>query len=158
MNFIYFLISANHNLNSKVTLFFDDIENARYVGVTSSFTKSEFLGVAKQILAEQNNQDPSNSDMGTVENNFDAFVTQLGIEMNDADSLYDSQLFSNCYAIIKNSNAVRGTDGKWRVIGGADSILLYLAEKTNSSKIATNDDGFKGNNTSVQPLMIREVY
>ena len=158
MNFIYFLINTRHPINNKVTLFFQDVENQRYVGVTSTFTKSEYLGVARQILAGRNNQDPNASDMGRVENRFDAFVTRLGIEMRNADSLSDSQLFLNCYNIIKNSNAVRGSDNHWRVIGGADSILLYLAEKTNSDMIATNDDGFKGSNSSVTPLMIREVY
>lgn len=47
---------------------------------------------------------------------------------------------------IDSSRLIQGTDGKWRGLNGADSLI---AERFNAEIIATNDDGFKGTTSYV---------
>ncbi|MDH3657382.1 MAG: hypothetical protein OEM77_04515 [Nitrosopumilus sp.] len=82
----------------------------------------------------------------------------MGIELFDSDNLITDNFFQECKNHIINSDAAN-ENGRWKMIGGCDSLLLQFAEKTNCDMIATNDGGFKGTKSlMVRPLIIREVY
>jgi predicted nucleic acid-binding protein len=164
MVFLNQLFNKTHRLHSNSERFFHDIENQKYIGITSSFTRSEYLAVIKQELACQLNTVPSREEVDKALEIFDGFLEEMGIEYFDSDELVsfalnkDEKFFVYCYDQILSSRPIKGKDNKWRMLNGADSLVLLFAEACNANRIATNDDGFKGTNSYVIPLIPREVY
>lgn len=160
--FIYQLFKVNKPvIQSKVQRFFYDVQNKKLVGVTSSFTRSEYFAVAKALLCEMLGKVPNKQTLDKALEDFDKFVNQMGIEQFDSDDLanMDGKLFAEAHdRIDKSTNTYGNFDKKWHGLNGADSLILLFAERSNSQEIATNDDGFKGINSNVQPLMVRERY
>jgi predicted nucleic acid-binding protein len=148
-------------IQSKVQRFFYDIQNQKLIGVTSSFTRSEYFAVAKELLSELLGKFPDKATLDKALKNFDDFVNQMGIEQFDSDALanMDGKLFADAHIRIdKSVNTYGNFDKKWHGLNGADSLILLFAERSNSQEIATNDDGFKGINSVVKPLIVRERY
>jgi hypothetical protein len=103
---------------------------------------------------------PPQKDIDNALKIFDDFIDQMGIEYFELQDLpfIDSTLFSEAQQRIELAVPFKGNDSKWRTLGGADSIVLMLAERCNSDKIATNDDGFRLIASKVKPLLIKDVY
>lgn len=159
MVFLNHLFNKEHPLHSISARFFLDIENQKYVGITSSFTRSEYLGVIKQLMAEGGDILSDQSKVNNTLKIFDEFIDEMGIEYYDSDELASTgNLFSDSSDRISTSVPIRGRDKTWRALNGADSLLLIFAERTGSNSIATNDDGFKGTTSFVKPLVLREIY
>jgi hypothetical protein len=90
---------------------------------------------------------------------FDNFKDKMGIELFDSDVLANSSgtLFSECHNRIESASPIQGSNSRWRTLGGADSIILLFAERSNSNRLATNDDGFKRSSSRVRPLIVKEA-
>jgi|SRR5215831_504499 len=159
MIFIKHLFNATHPLHSKIENFFNDISNQMYKGITSSFTRSEYLAVIKEILATKTCDIPSQTEITQALEIFDKFIDKMGIEVFDSDDLARSHgmLFSECHKRIEIASPIKGNNTRWRILGDADSIILLLAERCNSNMLATNDDGFKGMISHVTPLIVKVI-
>ncbi len=160
MIFIYQLFNKTNPYHAKSASFFKQIEDEKMIGVTSSFTRSEYLEVIKTELAKASDSIPSSIDIQSSLDNFDDFITHMGIELFDSDDLTnsDARLFRECHARIENAIPFKGKDNKWRMLNGADSLLLVFAEKTGCQEIASNDDGFRTSKSKVKPHILRDLY
>lgn len=160
MIFIYQLFSISHPLHSKSDRFFQEIANQNMVGITSTLTRTEFIAVIKRELSKQGNAIPAQSTINAITSTFDDFLDGMGIILRDSDDLanIDGRLFTDSHNRVDTSPPTLGADNKWRVLNGADSIHLVFAERCNSQRIATNDDGFKGAASSVQAIILRDAY
>jgi hypothetical protein len=132
----------------------------KIVGITSSFTRTEYLAVVKELIAKRNRRVATNIEIDKAMTRFDQFMISMGIEYFDSDDIITGRngFFSSCYRHVQSANPVEGKDKKWRGLGGADSIILLMAERCNSDLIATNDDGFSQVSSQVKPLLIKDEY
>ena len=80
MVFLNQLFNKTHRLHPNSERFFHDIENQKYIGVTSSFTRSEYLAIIKEELACQLNTVPPQKDVDKALEIFDSFIEEMGIE------------------------------------------------------------------------------
>jgi hypothetical protein len=130
------------------------------IGITSSFTKTEYLAVMKELVAKKTGRIASQAETNDAMRIFDEFIINMGIEYFDSDDLIVGidGFFSSCHIRVDFANPVQGNDRKWRGLGGADSIVLLMAESCSSEYIATNDDGFRQISSAVKPLLIKDEY
>ena len=91
-------------------------------------------------------------------------IQQWKLDLSDADFMaYNNNInrydiFSEVDQTIQN-NVEPYYHDKWRVIGGADAILLNLALRSGANMIATFDMGFKGlKHPFIQALVIPDIY
>jgi len=160
MVFVKFLLDKTHKYHIHCKKFFKDIESQKHIGVTSSFTRTEYLAVMKELVARTHGNIASQSEIQDAMNILDEFMNRMGIEYFDSDDLIVGfkDFFSSCHRHVELTNPVEGIDKKWRSLGGADSIVLLMAERCNSDYIATNDDGFKRISSRVMPMLLKEQH
>jgi predicted nucleic acid-binding protein len=162
MVFVYHFLSSSRsqNLASKSNSFLRDIENGKYIGIISTFTIAEYLGVIKGVLCNKRNRQVSVEEIRMIKASFEQFITQMGIMLYDSDSLASKKLiFNECEDVVERSMAFKGRyDRKWHHVRGADALHVALALSVNAEVIATFDDDFRGIDGSISPLMISEVY
>lgn len=141
-----------------------DIETGHLAGTITTWTRSEYLGVMRKLLAKTYNRNPTAAEMQTAENNFDSLITRLGLELQDADVLIgqggQTRLFAESDSLLRNSSASRKrSSGEWTTIGGADSIHGVLARRAGAQELATFDEGFRGANFSgVTTFIVGDRY
>jgi predicted nucleic acid-binding protein len=162
MVFVYRLLRTTHRLYPKSYAFFSDIENQKYVGVTTTFTHAEYRAVVRKLLSEGQDSPASSSDVDAEIVKLDKYLKDMGIELFNADVVAQQiplTVFYRVEQLIGASSSIKGGDGKWRTIGGADAIAVTLAEIVKADLFATCDQGFKVmSGTTIKPLMISEVY
>jgi len=162
MVFIYhFLYSyTTYRLTSKANSFFKDIEKGRYIGIISTYTISEYIGVVKEILCNRRNGQVFDNEIRKIKEKIEEFITRMGIILYDADSLTrKTAVFSECEDIVERSTAFKGRlDGKWHCIKGSDALHVAFALSVNAEAIATFDDNFRGASEMISPIMLSEVY
>ncbi|MDH3657383.1 MAG: hypothetical protein OEM77_04520 [Nitrosopumilus sp.] len=76
--FVHYLIKNKPPLGPKVESFFQDIESQKYLGVTTTFTISEYLGVVKEIVAEKENKSPNLEKIKKNRTSIERFYSSLG--------------------------------------------------------------------------------
>lgn len=157
--FLYHLFDKSSSYAQKSAKFFKEIENSVFIGATSSFTRSEFLAVVKRKLCEKNGTIPTPYIINSVLKMFDDFIDNMGIEYFESDELAnsDGKLFEETHKQVESSKPIQ-VRSNWRALGAADCLLIAFAERSNSNKIMTNDIGFKGISSSVQPMILMETY
>ncbi len=162
MVLVYYFLSSprNETLTKKSKSFLKDIENQRYMGIITSFTIAEYLSVIKGVLCDKRNGNVLTSDISTVRERLEQFISQMGIILYDADTIANkSAVFSECENMVERSGVYKGKyDCKWHYLKGADALHLALAKSVNAEAIATFDDDFRGGGTTISPLMLSEVY
>jgi predicted nucleic acid-binding protein len=77
MVFIYQLFNKTHRYHIKSLKLFQDIENQKFMGVTSSLTRSEYLAVIKREVANQLKSVPGKSAIEMILKRFDDFITMV---------------------------------------------------------------------------------
>jgi hypothetical protein len=96
---------------------------------------------------------------------FTQFTQRLGIGLSDSDLIAIDD--SSSVGIFKIADVTMQSSipfyyskrDQWKIIGGADAILINLAIRSGANMFATFDRGFKGlQNTNILPLIIPEVY
>lgn len=158
MIFVKFLYNTSHKLHPICKKFFHEIQDGKFIGVTSSITRIEYIAVLKKLLAEKDEKIIDNEIKKEL-TRFDKFIEDLGIEYYDSDDLTKSiNIFSICFQRVMSSKPFQGKDNQWRGLGCADSIVLIMAERSSSKYIATNDDGFRQIKSSVLPCIIKDKY
>jgi predicted nucleic acid-binding protein len=162
MVFVYHFLSSprNESLTSKSNSFLKDIEKGKYIGIITTFTIAEYLGVIKGVLCSKRNKQVSAGEIMAIKSKFEQFITQLGITLYDSDSLASKKpIFSECENVIERSTAFKGRyDRKWHHIRGADALHVAFALSVNAEAIATFDDDFRGIDGAISPLMLFEAY
>jgi predicted nucleic acid-binding protein len=68
MVFLNQLINVTHPLHLKSKKFFYDVQNQKYQGITSSFTRSEYLGLIKELIADQIDISPGTPNKRCIKN------------------------------------------------------------------------------------------
>jgi len=160
---VYHLMGKPQKLAQQSGRLLLDIEKGRYTGTITTWTRTEFLGVVKTFLAQSNNRNPSTDEMLRAEKMLTDLISELGLELQDADVLASqagqTRLFAESDKILRNSSAVQRTDGRWTAIGGADSIHCVLAQRSGAQELATFDEDFRGISIQgVRTLIVRERY
>jgi hypothetical protein len=116
--------------------FFEDIEKAKYQGIISTFTQIEYRGLVKKIISNINHDKITPEQEEVIMKDFDQFVMDLAIDVNDADhlttdSLGNLNLFKVTFRIMEESCAYFHKKSKdndqWKNIGGADALTSSLA-------------------------------
>jgi len=162
MVFVYHFLSSprNQRLTSKSNSFLRDIEKGKYIGIITTFTIAEYLGVIKGVLCNKRNKQVTAGEVIAIKSKFEQFITQMGITLYDSDSLASKKpIFSECENVVERSTAFKGRhDRKWHHIRGADALHVAFALSVNAEAIATFDDDFKGIDGSISPLMLFEAY
>ena len=162
------LLTGGQRGFSKGTSFFLDLQNRRYVGVTSSFTVMEYRGLAKRAISRASGLAVTPAEESTAMQDLENFLTRMAIRNDDSDLLATNQTLlpsrSDIYAsaepiIINSGTYLHQVKNEWRSIGGADSLVTIFAERLGASFIATFDLGFKNlAHPTIKPIMIQEVY
>lgn len=161
----YFLYPSTSDLSRKSRNFFHDIENGRYVGIVSTFSVMEFIGVIKAIISDSLKRKISDNETQSMKKVILDFIYSMGIILYDSDSLTIPQgstscsLFSECENLIEAAKPTLGAfDKKWHSLKGADSLHVLFALRVNAQRFATFDDDFRGIDDKIKVLMIREEY
>lgn len=168
--FAYKLLSYTYgpkiaNMIIQTGKFFQDIQNEKYQAIISTFTETEYRSVVKKVISEYMKRNLTEQEEINAINDFHAFNTTMGIGLSDSDGIsfnhninrYD--IFSEVDQTIQNNVESYYHDTKWKVIGGADAILLNLALRSGANMIATCDMGFKGlKHPLIQALIIPDIY
>lgn len=157
--FIYHLFNQGTTLSSKARRFFYKIQDGTFRGVTTTFTRSEYLAVIKEEIATQSGSPAPLSRLQTAMQTLDNFMKNMGIEVFESDDLVnqDGKFFSEAHSKVEASTPAR-ISGKWKSLNGADSLILTFAERANCAKIATNDAGFKNTNSRIVGHILQEEY
>lgn len=167
MLFVYQLATDRADWRNQLSSrFFGELENGAYEGVITTFTYAEYLAVMKVILSKGRGATPSQTQIDELKKIFGNFVEEEGIEVLDADDLSTSmgrcEIFRWGSDVIDATGTVRGSDQRWRGIGGADAIHVVLASRAGAELLATFDQGFKAMQglpgSVLRPLIIPEVY
>lgn len=163
MVFVYFLASTGGFLYSRATRFMQAMQNQKFIGVMSTFTMTEFVGVMKEILAEVFKRPPTQQEMAKSIKQLDTVIDSYGITLYDADQLavlQPSTMFREADSIVLTTDPHLGTlDKEWHSLGGADAINVDLAQRCGAQFIATFDQGFSClKTTTVKPLVIPQVF
>ncbi len=162
MLFVYKLANPSHRLFRKSDAFFLDVAAKTYIGVTTTFIHAEYRSVVKTLISRSQGSSATQSAVDNDVATLDKFLKKMGIELYNADVVADSApltIFYRAEQLIAAANSVKGWNGKWRTIGGADALGVALAELVKANLFATCDQAFKGlSGTSVKPLMVSEVY
>lgn len=162
MVFVYHLWSRKPFLAAKTKLFFEDVDKGKYKAVTSTFTKTEFVGVLKLILSEAFGKTPTDQQLDEATNKLDEFLAKVGFEIFNSDDLVGTgftPVFTDCHDVAAKADSTLGThDNKWRSVGGCDALITVLAERSQTQWIATFDQGYKGIKRNVKPMILQEVY
>jgi len=126
----------------------------------STFTISEYIGVIKETLCNKRDGQVSDNEICTIKDQFENFLTQMGIMLYDADSIARRiAVFSECEDVIESSIAFKGRrDRKWHCLKGADALHVAFALSVNAEALATFDDDFRGASGLISPIMLSEVY
>jgi len=158
--FVYHLIPISSSRSKKQAKnFFMDIQNQKLKGITSSFTKTEYLAVVKREYSRILNRKPSKTLIDSFIKALDDFIKNMGIEYHESDKLVtnDKDFFSNVHNQVYDAKPVK-RNSNWKICSAPDAIILSMAEKTNSDELITNDDGFSGTNTKIKIKILRDVY
>lgn len=166
MVWVYHLVDPGHPLDRFCERFLKDIERGNITGISTTFVIHEIVDVSKRLIAKRRGREPAISELQRLQERVEKSMSQLGIEIHDADALAanlagQSEIFGRAGSIILNSGATLGRDGNWRAVGGADAVHVGLAEKAGASHYATFDEGFRSLNATVShviPVMLAEVY
>lgn len=163
MVWVYHLITPWHPEERHCQRFLRDVAGGRVTGVVSSFILAEIVGVANRLLAHQRGREPPLQDLVKLEERVEKELDRLGIEVRDSDGLAAptnslTPLFDRAGYVILHSKAVRGGDGRWRSVGGADAVHISLAERAKADYFATCDQGFESLNANVTAVIMREEY
>lgn len=162
MVFIYHLLSSSSAkvLTSKAESFFKDIEKGKYIGIISTFTVAEYIGVIRKTLCDKRDRQVTEREILIMKQKIEEFILKMGITLYDADSLASRMaLFSECERIVEDSDAFKGKrDRKWHCVKGADALHVAFALSVNAESIATFDDDFRGASNFINPIMLSEVY
>lgn len=165
----HYLIQGSGTLFRRTQRLMNDISNGTYVGVLSTFTISEYLAVARDIIAERVGRTPTAQEMDAAERSLMTFLNDMGIELTDSDVLAgqtlvgEPEIFAQMAAVAKSANSMsRRVDAgrmEWDGPGGADCLVAVFASRLNAKKIATNDQGFRGLRLpGLTPLILGDVY
>ena len=155
------------NFLNLSTSFFDDIDTGKYRGVTSTYTKIEYIGILKKVISYIRQSYITPIEEQIALDDFQQFVDGLEISLTDADALACDGLNSTLFHLT--SETLRSTKPyfhkkaterrQWMNMGGADALQINLAMRSGANRFATFDRGFKGlNNPSIIPLIIQEEY
>jgi predicted nucleic acid-binding protein len=167
MLFVYHLGRPKTDTFHKLSLqFFLDIENGKYEGVITTLTKSEYVAVMKENLSQRNGASLTLEQLNAMKNEFETFIDKEGIELLDSDDLSTSvgrcEVFKWSNQVVETCRAIRGSNYRWRAIGGADSVHAVFANRADADLLVTFDESFKALRTlrgwKLQPLIIPEVY
>jgi predicted nucleic acid-binding protein len=165
--FTAYLISnpqSRFEQSEQAERFFNDIQQGKYSGITSTITQLEFLGNAKRIISQLRKKPIQPFEETISMSTFDSFLDQVGIGFVDVDILlYDPPLriFSNCLRIVRGADPVslRPFSNDWKMIKSVDSISLHVAIQCKAKLFATFDRGFSGlRNQPILPFIISEQY
>ena len=169
--FAYQLLSYSYSMTAKIQKmiittgkFFQDIQNGKYQAIISTFTETEYRSVVKKVISCYMKRPITPQEENIAMNDFRAFNQSMGIGLTNSDviaynnNINQIDIFSTTdYTIQNNVNPY--LDDKWKVIGGADAILLNMALRSGANMIATFDMGFKGvKHPSIQALIIPDIY
>lgn len=169
--FAYRLLSYAYSNKPKISnmiiqagKFFQDIQNGKYQAIISTFTETEYRSVVKKVISKYMKRSITPQEEIEAINDFHVFNTTMEIGLSDSDIIaYNNDInrydiFSEVEQTIQN-NVEPYYHDEWRVIGGADAILLNLALRSGANMIATFDIGFKGlRHPSIQVLIISDIY
>jgi len=162
MVLVYHLVGSRGERSAKTEAFLKDLENMKYRGAITTFTKTEYLGVAKKLISERMGRELKQVEQDLVGKGLDSFVQKMGLEVYDADLLVKKQdeitLFEDCGHMIRDSRPIKGSKGKWLMVGAADSIVIKLAEYAEGDYLATFDEGLRGIVANLRPLDLRRCY
>ena len=141
-------------------MFFEDIENGKYIGIVTTFTISEYLAVIRGLLCKKRNKKITSLEIMTAKTKLEQFINQMGIVLYDSDNLATKHaVFADCENMIESDEPALGRhDRKWHYLKGADALHLAFARSVNAEAIATFDEDFRGACGTVSPLIISEVY
>jgi len=162
MVLIYHLVGCKEELSKKTEAFLEDLEKIKYRGAITTFTKAEYLAVAKKWFSRQQGRKPSRAEQDRIESQLESFIQDMGLEVYDADRLIEQQdnisVFADCGRIVKESRPIKGSDDHWLMVGAADSIVIKLAEYAYGDYLATFDDSLQGLSARLRPLDLRRCY
>jgi predicted nucleic acid-binding protein len=168
--FSYLLLPHKQSLDPLVkqaNRFADEIANgSRFIGVTSTFTQTEYRAVSKRRISEHKGSQITTQEEAYAMNDFGRTIDALGIAIVDADQVAPDisgvlSLFGACDVTIRRCNPVPRNGGKWKVISSVDVLMLNLAIRMRADLFATFDDGFRGYNHSdsfIAPFIIPDEY
>ena len=166
MLFVYYMFYDHRTrVFNKSYSFFKDIEDGKYIGIISSFSIMEYIGVAKGFFSRKMGRKITLPETDELRTSIIEFIESMGIITYDSDDLtvdpisHSCTLFSDCYSFILIAETVLGaTDRKWHYLNGADALHTVFAIRSNSTHLATFDDDFKGIENNIKLVMINEVY
>lgn len=161
----YFLYDPTYDLSKKAHAFFKDIEDGNFIGMISSFSIMEYIGVAKKLFSEKLGRSISYDETQAVKRVIIDFIKRMGIMLYNSNSLAvplhstSCSLFSECEDLIEQALPTLGAiDNKWHSLTGADSLHAIFAIRLGAEYLATNDDDFRGIHNNIKILMVREQY
>jgi len=165
MVFIYHLLyDKSFILSRKSENFFKDVEAGNIVGVVSSFSVAEYVGVMKRFISKKLKRPITLSETRMLKEVLTDFISKLGIILYNSDDLVidasgKCSIFYESGILTENSKPSLGvSDRKWHTLCGADALHTLFAIRTNSSHIATFDQDFKDVEDQLTVLNVWEEY
>jgi predicted nucleic acid-binding protein len=167
MLFVYHLGRPKSDTFHKLSLqFFLDIEKGSYEGVITTLTRSEYIGVMKELLSQHNGASLSLAQLTRLKDEFDEFIDKEGIELLDADDLSTGvgrcEIFKWSAQVVDVCRSIVGSNYRWRALGGADAIHAVFANRADADLLVTFDESFKAMKSlsewKLRPLIVPEVY
>lgn len=157
--------SKNQSCVTKARAFFNDINIGKYLGIISTITELEFLGVAKRLITKAVNRPITKQEEQTAMNDLKQYTQQLGIGLDDSDvlsidNLGNPNLVSGATIVIERSVPYFYQKRfEWKQMGGTDALTVNLAIRLNAQLLATFDRGFYGlRSSSIRPLIVQDAY
>jgi hypothetical protein len=89
MVFAYRLLAnPNYGILKKQSMsFFDDIDDGIYVGITSTFTEIEYIGIIKKVISYLKKRPLTPKEEQDALDDFQDLINGLGIHLRSADEL-----------------------------------------------------------------------
>ncbi len=147
---------------SRNERYLNKVIGRQIIGVVTSFSVAECVGVLAEAYAERDGAAPTTEQLEAARQRIERFTRAAGIEMQDSDALSHStggpvNIFSRALQIQLATRPTRGTDGEWRTVGGADALHLVFAERADCEQFATFDQGFRNAPPPVRIVMVQEA-
>lgn len=161
----YFWYDPTFDVSQQSYSFFKDIEDGNFIGVISTFSIMEYIGVVKSLVSKKLGRKISIAETEALKESFLDFIRKMGILLYNSDDLtinsYSTScsLFSDCENLIESADPTLGSvDRKWHSLKGADALHIILAIRSNATHFATFDDDFRGVKDAIKMVMVREEY
>ena len=142
--------------------FLDKVIEKKIIGVVTTFSVAECVGALAVAYAQRDGVAPTVEQLEAARQRIERFIRAAAIEKQDSDALSYSvegpvNLFTRALRIQLVVRPTRGTDGRWRTVGGADAIHLVFAERADCDQFATFDQGFRNAPGPVRIVMVQEA-